>query len=207
MRVKSKFSIILITIIVTFSILTIVAILNRGSPAQIAGFASVPIAIVLTISFFPVKRIEEYLAMFMTLRAQNDETNYYSTKATNMLQSYIKFSKLMSELIYVNYNSLDSFNGIRLAMKSSEDVMKCVSEKIYSRIVVADARGFYTKEDYEYLKKKFDIGREANIETSELLNLMSDMGANNLDLTYIIHYNESLRKLNDRAKEDFENEK
>ena len=208
---KSEFSKILIVIIAIFCLLTIIVILNKGSPVQIAGVASVPIAIVLTIIFIPVKPIEEYIAMFMELRSKIDDTKQYSKKAVSMLQSFVRLKKLMTDLTYVNYSSIKTFNGIRSALKSSENVMKCVAKKIYSRITVSDARGSYTEEDFILIKRYFDVGREAIVRTSELLNEMTEMdghmGGNNLDLSYIKSYNESLKKLNDRAKEDFKNEK
>lgn len=205
---KSEFPKIFITIIVIFCMLTIIAICNRGSPDQIARFAAVPISLVLTwIIMHSEKKIEEYLAMFMVLKAKCSETNKYTNEAISMLQSYIKLKNIMGDLLYVNYSSLDSFKGIRSAMKSSEDVMKNVSRGIYSRIVVADARGSYTAEDYRYINKYFTAGREAITRTSELLNEISDIGGHNLDLSYISSFNESLRKLNNKIKEDFYHEK
>lgn len=208
---KSEFPRILIVIIAIFCLLAIIVVLNRGSPKLIAILASVPIAIVLASIFIPVKPIEEYIAMFMTLRAKSDETNYYSTEAVNMLQSFVYLKRLMPDLTYVNYSLIKPFNGIRLRVKSSEYEMKCAAEIIYSRITIADARGHYTEEDYILIKKYFAEGREAIERTAELLNEMIEMGGQNLDLSHIKSYNklynESLRTLNNKEKEDNDYEK
>ena len=180
-----------------FCIVTLMVIFNRGSPFVILAFGSVPIAILLACIIMQMnKTTEEFLIMFESIKATCNTTLNFPYKATYMLKTYIKHKKLLNDLIYINYNSLNSFDGIESMFKSLEDIMVEVSRMIYSRIAVAETRGVYSKEDVEYINKYFGIGNEAISQATALLNEISRMGQKSLDMSYISSFINNLRKLN-----------
>lgn len=182
-------------------ILTIIMILKNCCMFFVVSVAAVPVAIVVTnLLLSKEKKLDVYIEYFNSFSVGDESSRIIAINAIRMIDSYIKVRASLDDILYVNYNVIVPFREFESQLRISEDKMKRVMGKIYSRLRIADARGNINESDYKYFKEYFDIGQEALNESVALLIQISEMGNNNFDASALNNYTFSLKELNEKRR-------